>query len=158
MASISVKLHRGGGSARRGGTHALLSDAADAFSLIERVIEEEKIECFWRKAGRFAGAWTPKHYAKQAETVASLNDAAQSGRHMVPRERQREEIASDFYRGGMVVERSASCIRRFTTKACWTRPAGVEVPVCAMAPVGRITDRHRMARGDGTRTVQAGMW
>ena len=38
----------------------------------------------------------------------SLNDAAQSGAYMVPRERQREEIASDYYYGGMVVERSAS--------------------------------------------------
>src|SRR5205823_11309971 len=40
----------------------LLSDAADAFSLIERLIEEEAIECYWQKRGRFVGAWTPKHY------------------------------------------------------------------------------------------------
>ena len=60
-------------------TDALLSDAADAFSLIEHLIESEKIDCFWRKSGRFAGAWTPKHYVKQAEGLARLNDAAQSG-------------------------------------------------------------------------------
>jgi glycine/D-amino acid oxidase-like deaminating enzyme len=34
----------------------LLADAADAFSLIERLIEEEGIECFWIKRGRFVGA------------------------------------------------------------------------------------------------------
>src|SRR6059058_4293697 len=39
---------------------ALLADAADAFSLIERLIAEENIECYWQKRGRFVGAWTPK--------------------------------------------------------------------------------------------------
>src|SRR5438034_1855310 len=56
----------------------LLSDAADAFSLIERLIEEEAIDCFWMKHGRFVGAWTPKHYASQEKRLASLNDDAQS--------------------------------------------------------------------------------
>src|SRR5690242_19346423 len=31
----------------------LLSDASDAFGLIDRLIEEEKIDCFWEKPGRF---------------------------------------------------------------------------------------------------------
>ena len=48
----------------------LLSDAADAFSLIERLIAEEGIECFWQKHGRFVGAWTPKHYAYQEKRLA----------------------------------------------------------------------------------------
>src|SRR5205814_2002422 len=87
---------------------ALLADAADAFSLIERLIEDEKIACYWQKRGRFIGAWTPKHYAYQEKRLAGLNDAAQSGAYMVPRDQQRAEIASDYYHGGMVVERSAS--------------------------------------------------
>jgi glycine/D-amino acid oxidase-like deaminating enzyme len=136
---------------------ALLSDAADAFSVIERIIEEEKIECYWRKAGRFAGAWTPKHYEKQAETVARLNDAAKSGCHMVPRERQREEIASDFYCGGMVVERSASLHPALYYKGLLDAARRREIPICAMAPVSRITPagngwRVETARG----TVEAG--
>src|ERR1041384_6438985 len=72
---------------------ALLADAADAFSLIERLIEDEKIECYWQKRGRFVGAWTPKHYAAQEKRLAGLNDAAQSGAYMVPRDRQREGVA-----------------------------------------------------------------
>jgi len=117
---------------------ALLSDAADAFSLIEHLIEAEKIECFWRKSGRFAGAWTPKHYAKQAESLARLNEAAQSGCHMLPRERQREEIASDFYCGGMVVERSASVHPALYYKGLLDACRRRGVPVCAAAAVGRI--------------------
>ncbi len=119
-------------------THALLSDAADAFSLLERVIEEENIACFWSKRGRFAGAWTPKHYARQVETVAKLNDAAHSGAFMVPRERQREEIASDLYYGGMVVERSASLHPALYYKGLLDACRRRQVPVCAKAPVTRI--------------------
>src|SRR5690242_6333123 len=78
----------------------LLSDASDAFSLVERLIAEEGIECFWMKHGRFVGAWTPKDYDYQQGRLASLNDSAQSGAYMVPRDRQREEIASDYYYGG----------------------------------------------------------
>src|SRR5713226_4658003 len=84
----------------------ILSDASDAFALIDRLIDEEKIACFWEKPGRFVGAWTKKHFDAQTRRLAVLNAAAQSGAHMVARERQREEIASDYYFGGMVVERS----------------------------------------------------
>src|SRR5689334_3695175 len=59
-------------------THQLLADAADAFTLIERLIEDEAIECFWQKRGRFVGAWTPAHYASQAKRLAALNDDAAS--------------------------------------------------------------------------------
>jgi glycine/D-amino acid oxidase-like deaminating enzyme len=84
----------------------LLSDASDALALVDRLIAEEGIACFWEKPGRFVGAWTKGHFAAQARRLAMLNAAAQSGAYMVPRERQREEIDSDYYFGGMVVERS----------------------------------------------------
>src|SRR5690348_5535269 len=86
-------------------TDALLADGADAFSVIERLIAEEGIECYWQKNGRFVGAWTPKHYEYQASRVAKLNSAAKSEAYMVQRQRQREEMASDYYYGGMVAER-----------------------------------------------------
>ena len=85
---------------------ALLSDGADAFGLVDRLIQEEDIACFWEKRGRFVGAWTPAHYRSLEKRLALLNDGALSGAWMLPRERQREEIASDYYYGGMVVERS----------------------------------------------------
>ena len=57
---------------------------------------------------------------------------------MVPRERQREEIASDYYFGGMVVERSASLHPALYYKglldACRRRGVGV----CAAASVEGI--------------------
>jgi glycine/D-amino acid oxidase-like deaminating enzyme len=132
---------------------ALLADAGDAFSLIERLIAEEGIDCFWQKKGRFVGAWTPKHYAAQAARVEKLNAAAKSECRMVPRAQQREEIASDYYHGGMVVERSASLHPALYYKGVLDACRRRGVPVCARAPVTRIAEadggwRVATARGE----------
>ena len=58
----------------------LLSDASDAFSLIERLIDEERIDCFWQKRGRFVGAWTPRHYAAQEKRLGKPQRRGAVGR------------------------------------------------------------------------------
>ena len=125
------------GSAR---ARAVLADGSDAFGLIERLIAEEGIACFWQKTGRFVGAWTPAHYEAQARKVALLNEAARSEAIMVPRERQREEIASDYYYGGMVVERSASLHPALYYKGLLDACQRRDVPVCAKAAVEKISE------------------
>lgn len=120
---------------------AVLADGADAFALIERLIEEDNIECHWNKTGRFVGAWTPTHYAAQAKKIALLNDAAQSEAYMVPRERQREEMASDYYYGGMVVERSANLHPALYYKGLLDACRSRGVPVCSQAVVKRLVER-----------------
>ena len=121
---------------------AVLMDGADAFSLIERLIAEEGIACHWNKTGRFVGAWTPAHYASQAKKIALLNDAARSEAYMVPRDRQREEMASDYYYGGMVVERSANLHPALYYKGLLDACQARGVPVCARAGVQRISQRE----------------
>ncbi|HYZ39764.1 MAG TPA: FAD-dependent oxidoreductase [Stellaceae bacterium] len=116
----------------------ILSDAADAFALIDRLIAEEEIACFWEKPGRFVGAWTRGHFAAQARRLALLNAAAQSGAYMVPRERQREEIASDYYFGGMVVERSGKLHPALYYKGLLDACRRRGVTVCAKAAVNRL--------------------
>ncbi len=116
----------------------MLSDAHDAFGLVERLIAEEGIDCFWQKRGRFVGAWTPKHFAYQQSRLSGLNDNARSGAYMVPRERQREEIASDYYYGGMVVERSASIHPALYYKGLLDGCRRRGIAVCADAAVGSI--------------------
>src|SRR5271166_3788947 len=120
---------------------AVLADGADAFGLIERLITEEGITCHWQKTGRFVGAWTPAHFASQANKIAQLNDAARSEAYMVPRQRQREEMASDYYYGGMVVERSANLHPALYYKGLLDACRARGVPVCARATVTRITAR-----------------
>jgi glycine/D-amino acid oxidase-like deaminating enzyme len=119
--------------------NAVMADGADAFGLIERLIAEEGIECHWQKTGRFVGAWTPAHYAGQEKRLALLNGPARSGAFMVPRARQREEMASDYYYGGMVVERSASLHPALYYKGLLEACRRRGVTVCAQAAVTRIT-------------------
>jgi glycine/D-amino acid oxidase-like deaminating enzyme len=126
----------------------MLSDGYDAFALVERLIEEERIDCFWQKRGRFQGAWTPKHFAYQQSRLTSLNNSAQSGAYMVSRERQREEIASDYYYGGMVVERSASLHPALYYKGLLDACRGRAIEVCADAAVNGI-----VAAGAGWRVT-----
>jgi glycine/D-amino acid oxidase-like deaminating enzyme len=135
---------------------AVLMDGSDAFALIERLITEEGMACHWDKAGRFVGAWTPAHYAAQAKKIALLNEVAKSDAYMIPRERQREEMASDYYYGGMVVERSANLHPALYYKGLLDACRARGVPVCARAGVEKITERNggwevRTSRG----TVQA---
>lgn len=138
-------------------TQRLLADASDAFSLIERLIEEEGIACFWQKRGRFVGAWTPKHYASQEKRLGELNDSAQSGATMVPRERQREEIASDYYYGGMVVERSASLHPALYYKGLLDACRRRGIAICAEASVENIAANGSGWRVETSRgTVTAG--
>ncbi|WP_291703875.1 NAD(P)/FAD-dependent oxidoreductase [Bradyrhizobium sp.] len=131
----------------------LLSDAAEAFSCIEHIIEREKIQCFWEKRGRFVGAWAPKHYKAMARKVEILNRAAHSGCGMVPRERQREEIASDYYHGGMVVERTAKLHPALYYKGLLDAARGRKITICSKAPVvkiARIGGAWRLETARGT--------
>jgi len=84
----------------------LVADGAQGLDLLEDIIKREAIDCHYARSGRFLGAYTAKHFAGFAAAVDKLNATTEAKAHVVPRERQREEIASDFYHGGMVVERA----------------------------------------------------
>jgi glycine/D-amino acid oxidase-like deaminating enzyme len=85
---------------------AIMGDAAEGLAYIESLIAREGIACHYERKGRFVGAWTPKHYDGMAAKLEALNLYADADASMLPRERQREEMASDFYYGGMVVNRT----------------------------------------------------
>ncbi len=135
----------------------ILSDAADAFALIDRLIDEENIACFWEKPGRFVGAWTKQHFAAQMRRLEVLNAAAQSAAYMVPRERQRDEIASDYYFGGMVVERSGKLHPALYYKGLLEACRRRGVTVCAKAAVTAVDRTGNAWRIDTARgAISAG--
>ncbi len=117
----------------------LRRDAADGFDLVERLIEEENIDCGWHKTGSFTGAWCRKHFDAMKKKVSDLNEIVPGGAYLVPQDKQRDEIGSDYYRGGMVVERGAhlhpSLYYKGLLDACERRG----VTVCAQAGVTKLT-------------------
>jgi len=135
----------------------MLASGSDAFSLIETLIEREGIDCCWEKKGRFVGAWTPRDYKFQEQRIANLNSAAASEAYMVPRERQREEIASDYYYGGMVVERSAKLHPALYYKGLLDAARRRPITICAGAAVRKIAKLGRGWRIETSRgEIEAG--
>ena len=72
---------------------------------------------------------------------------------MVPKERQREEMASDYYYGGMVVERSAKLHPALYYKGLLDAARRRKITICAKAAVKTITPagkgwRIATSRGD----------
>lgn len=116
-----------------------MADAADAFTLIEDLIAKEKIDCGWTKAGYFLGAWCKSHYDDMAKKVAHLNAAAKSDSYLVPQERQREEIGSDYYRGGMVVGRAAHLHPALFFKGLLELCLKRGVKIASKTPVTKLT-------------------
>jgi glycine/D-amino acid oxidase-like deaminating enzyme len=85
---------------------ALLASGVESMTAIEDIIAREGLQAHFIRHGRFMGAFTPAHYADLASKVDDFNTLAQAGAEMLPRERQREAIASDYYHGGMLVARA----------------------------------------------------
>ena len=115
-----------------------LADAADAFGLVEDLIAREKIDCGWSRTGYFLGAWCKSHFEGMAKKVATLNRYAKAEAYVVPRERQREEIGSDYYCGGMVVGRAAHLHPALYFKGLLDLCAKRAIPIASGNPVTKL--------------------
>jgi glycine/D-amino acid oxidase-like deaminating enzyme len=116
-----------------------LSDAADAFGHVEALIAREKIDCGWTRAGYFLGAWCKSHYDGMVKKVDTLNRLARSEAYIVPPERQREEIGSDYYRGGMVVGRAAQLHPALYFKGLLDLCQKRGIVIASKTPAGRLS-------------------
>lgn len=119
-------------------------DGWSSFGHIEDLIRREGIDCDYVRSGRFVGAHTPDDYAGMAARAPKLREATGAIVEMVPRERQREEIGSDFYFGGMVVEGTGSLHPAKYVRALAQRVADAGATLCSHARVEGI-----VREGDG---------
>ena len=119
-----------------------LADAADAFSHVEDLIARETIDCGWTRAGYFLGAWCNSHFDSMAKKVDMLNRNARSEAFIVPRERQRDEIGSDYYRGGMVVGRAGHLNPALYFKGLLDLCTRRGIAIAAKTPVTRLTEEN----------------
>jgi glycine/D-amino acid oxidase-like deaminating enzyme len=87
---------------------AIAAAAAASLPFIEELISREAIDCDYLRCGRFVAAWTPGHFRALAEKVANVAEVTGLPAFMLPRARQREELGSDHYHGGMVAEATGS--------------------------------------------------
>jgi glycine/D-amino acid oxidase-like deaminating enzyme len=106
MVSGGLKLARDDLASAHGAARAeaIVDEAARSLPFLEELLRREGIDCDFVRSGRFLGAWTDAHHRDLAGRVDAIKRLTGMDAWMVPRERQREEIGSDFYRGGMVAE------------------------------------------------------
>ncbi len=67
-----------------------------------------QIDCGWRADGGFCGAHTPRHFVQMVREAENQPRGLEQRISIVPKARQHEEIASDFYHGGSVYHDDAS--------------------------------------------------
>lgn len=84
----------------------LVEDAVDSFRHLESFIQRENFDTAYERCGRFTGAHSPGAYRRQEKHAQTLARETGFTTRMVPKSRQHEEIGSDFYHGGMVVDDS----------------------------------------------------
>jgi glycine/D-amino acid oxidase-like deaminating enzyme len=79
------------------------------------------------------------HFEAMKKKVEVLNTEAQSDAVIIPRERQREEIGSDYYHGGMLVGRAAHLHPALYYKGLLDLVVAAGVPVASRTPVNGLT-------------------
>jgi glycine/D-amino acid oxidase-like deaminating enzyme len=142
MVSSGVNLAKGKELVRLVGaarTEAMLEESEASYAHLETLIQREGIDCDYRQSGRFVGAHSRHHYAELERRAERIVRTTGQRIDMVPEAHQREEIASDFYRGGMLVHRAGGLhpgkLHRGLVAACGRLGARLtsKTPVTALA-------------------------
>ncbi|HEX2840489.1 FAD-binding oxidoreductase [Hyphomicrobium sp.] len=87
---------------------AMLREGVRMLDYIEQLVSTEKIDCHFRRCGRFRAAVRPEHYDAMARDMDDLREIAGVESFMVPRAEQHSEIGSDAFYGGSVLPGDAS--------------------------------------------------
>ena len=87
---------------------ALLREGTRMLEYIGTLIAKERIDCFFKRCGRFRGAMRPAHYEAMARDMEDLKRVADVESFMVPRSEQHTEIRCDRFYGGSVLPEDAS--------------------------------------------------
>ncbi len=86
---------------------AMLDGASASFEFFESLIARERLETAYERCGRLVLACHPGQFRAFERQVQALGARAQ-GVRVLPRARQREEIGSDRYHGGVLIERAGA--------------------------------------------------
>ena len=160
MVSGALKLATGDLAATLGPERAerLIREVAGSLGFVEETIAREGIACHYTRSGRFVAAWTRRHWdamAARAEWLAAVT----GGRvWMVPPERTREELGTDHYRGGMVVEAAGALHPALYVQGlarAAARAGAVLIDRTRVTAIARQGDTFRLTTERGTIVARA---
>jgi glycine/D-amino acid oxidase-like deaminating enzyme len=87
---------------------AICQEGREAIAYLRTLATEPGIDCDWRERGCFFGAHSPRHFATMAREAQNQPRGLEQRITVVAKADQRQEIASDFYHGGLVYHDDAS--------------------------------------------------
>ena len=123
--------------------HALLREShIDSLAFAASLIEDEAMSCDFHTYGRFRGQWNKAEYDAAARSLDQLRDLVPVNIEMIPPERQRQEVGTDFYCGGMLLRDHGGLhpAKYFNGLLAAARRAGARVygrtPAHAITPSG----------------------
>src|SRR5687768_14449058 len=76
---------------------AMLKGALEAQDFMKRLVENERIECHYKRPGRITGAHAPKYYDSMARDLELQRKHLGIEGEMVPRAEQHRVIGTDHY-------------------------------------------------------------
>ncbi len=80
----------------------LLKEGINALKWIGDFIQEEKIDCDFKRTGRFYGAHSLSQFKQLEKKIREQPEGLQMDVNLVSKSQQHTEIGSDFYHGGIV--------------------------------------------------------
>ncbi|RUP00477.1 FAD-binding oxidoreductase [Hyphomicrobium sp.] len=86
----------------------MLREGTRMLEYIATLIETEKIDCHFRRNGRFRAAVRAEHYEAMAADMRDLKEVAGVESFMVPKAEQTSELGTDAFFGGSVLPNDAS--------------------------------------------------
>ena len=133
---------------------AMLAEANAAYAHLHDIISREGIRCHIAEPGRFVPAHCPAAYEALAARVEMLNRLTGAEAWMLPRIDQHRELASDFYFGGMVSERSGGLHPGLLVRGLALAASHAGARLHSHCPAGRI---HRTRSGYLVETPRGGI-
>ena len=87
---------------------AIRDEGYKSLNWIDNFITREKIDCHFKKCGKFQAAHTPAHFDALVHDTQKLGEEEGVEFKIVPRDDQRKELGTDSYFGGVMLTNHAS--------------------------------------------------
>ena len=87
---------------------AIRNEGYKSLDWIDHFITTEKIDCHYKKCGRFHAAHTPKHFDALVHDTQKLGEEEGVEFRIVPQNEQHKELGTDSYFGGVILTDNAS--------------------------------------------------
>jgi len=128
--------------------HALIAEARTALEWLGEFVDQQGIECDYQRCGRFVAAHSSRQFDKLAASLQRQPPGLEQDLRIVEPQDQASEIDSDYYHGGMVIDRHCSLdpAKYHAGLLRLTRAAGAELFAhCEATSIERNADGFRVS-------------